>query len=332
MNILQVRDLKWSKKKNHGGKTEKTSPQPHIVVSTRKAAQASCADQTIQHTLTLTLRHHTSWTHAHLSQLSAVRSPSKKMSQRVAGITLPINSDRLHIIQSHTLLNPIVPYVQKIQLHHFSVAQCSQRCCPITSASQRCGRYITAISVSNSETLTGPLYIESSVRLLHCLMPRVTASCTKGATCQADLALAVTQTSTCIRDDPTTAGWLSWTPLRFSATDGHAIDLGSLWAQTDKSGRSNGINLCRSARPLISPLRQKAEKADGSRGPRSSEFMCRIAAEVASRMLFARHMKAAVVMSEVAVKRQVAVFNKRRRAVRQAFVSVERTSLLQPLQ
>ena len=157
--------------------------------------------------------------------------PPRRYSQHVAGITLPINSNRLHIIQSHTLLNPIVPYVQKIQLPHF----CARSAAVLSRRHLSDGVVTSPRPAFRVPRLSLLHLIGSWVLLLHCLTPRVTASCTKCATRQADLALAVTQTSTCIRDDPTGTGWLSSTPLRFSATDGHAIDLGSL--QRHKSVR-----------------------------------------------------------------------------------------------
>ena len=149
VNLLVVRVLRWSQI-TAGRRRRPLLSRTSSFRHGRPHQQAALTKQ-FQHTLTLTLRHHTSWTHAHLSQLSAVLSPFKKMIQHVAGITLPINSNRLHIIHPHTLLNPIVPDIWKTQLPHFSVAQCSQPCCPVTSASQRRGRCITATSVSNSK-------------------------------------------------------------------------------------------------------------------------------------------------------------------------------------
>ena len=60
---------------------------------------------------------------------------------------------------------------------------------------------------------------------------------------------------------------------RPSPTNGYVIKIDGLWAHTDKSGRSNGLNLYTFVIPSMSLLRQTAKKADGSRGPRFLEFV-----------------------------------------------------------
>ena len=132
VDLRHVRVLQWSKK-NHGGKTKDISSAAHHK-------EAALTRQFSMHTLT--------------SQLSAVLSPSRKLSQQIAGITLAINSHRLHMVQSHTLLNPNILVFQKIQLLNSNAAQYSQSCCPVTRASQRLRHCNAANSVPSSETLS----------------------------------------------------------------------------------------------------------------------------------------------------------------------------------
>ena len=79
VNLLHVGVLEWSK--ITAGR-QKTSPQSHIVVLTRKAAQASCADQTFSAYLDFTLRHNTFQTHGHLSQQSTQSLQEAKSADR----------------------------------------------------------------------------------------------------------------------------------------------------------------------------------------------------------------------------------------------------------